>query len=79
MLVSNKTSSMSIIAERKKFEARKMSVMQICSSFFFFFFFLQAMQYNEFCMQYSFIYESPECENGKSSLVLYSSLHAKEV
>lgn len=37
------------------------------------------MQYNEFCMQYSFIYESPECENGKSSLVLYSSLHAKEV
>lgn len=39
MLVSNKTSSMSIIAERKKFEARKMSVMQICSSFFFFFFF----------------------------------------
>lgn len=75
MLVSNKTSSMSIIAERKKFEARKMSVMQICSSFFF----LQAMQDNEFCMQYSFIYESPECENGKSSLVLYSSLHAKEV
>lgn len=77
MLVSNKTSSMSIIAERKKFEARKMSVMQICSSFFFFF--LQAMRDNEFCMQYSFIYESPECENGKSSLVLYSSLHAKEV
>lgn len=37
MLVSNKTSGMSIIVEQRKFEARKMSVMQICSPPLFFF------------------------------------------